>query len=191
MELKNLVDLKNRQELRDWLNKNHKIEKECWVIVNRGKPKTDDEFLYLDLVEEAMCFGWIDSTCKKIAEGMTAQRISPRRKNSSWTELNKERCRRLQKIGLMTKAGLAILPDLSIEAFEIDEDIIDAIKEDPIVWDHFNQLPELYKRIKIDNIQSYKKQKDLYEKRLRKFIDSTREGTMYGDWNDNGRLVDY
>ncbi|WP_343345439.1 YdeI/OmpD-associated family protein [Terrisporobacter petrolearius] len=191
MELKNLLDLKNREELRTWLNENHKIEKECWVIINRGKTKRNDEFIYLDLVEEALCFGWIDSTCKKIEEGITAQRISPRRKNSSWTELNKERCRRLEKIGLMTESGRAILPDISIQSFEIDEDIINVIKEDSVVWDNFNKLPELYKRIRIDNIQSYKKQREVYDRRLKKFIDKTRDGVMYGDWNDNGRLLDY
>lgn len=191
MEIKNLLDVKNREELRLWLNKNHNIQKECWVIVNRGKSKNKDEFMYLDLVEEAMCFGWIDSTCKKIAEGVTAQRISPRRKNSSWTELNKERCRRLEKLGLMTEAGRNISPDLSIQSFKIDNDIINKIKEDCIAWENFNKLPELYKRIRIDTIQSYKKQKEIYDKRLQKFIEKTREGVMYGDWNDNGRLLNY
>lgn len=191
MELNNLLNVKNREELRAWLNKNHKIEKECWVIVNRGKAKINGEFIYLDLVEEAMCFGWIDSTCKKIEEGITAQRISPRRKNSSWTELNKERCRRLEKIGLMTESGRSILPDISMKSFDIDEDVINSIKEDSIAWDNFNKLPELYKRIRIDNIQSYKKQREVYDRRLKKFIDKTRDGVMYGDWNDNGRLLDY
>ncbi|WP_419742292.1 YdeI/OmpD-associated family protein [Paraclostridium dentum] len=191
MELNNLLNVKNREELRAWLNENHKIEKECWVIVNRGKAKINGEFIYLDLVEEAMCFGWIDSTCKKIEEGITAQRISPRRKNSSWTELNKERCRRLEKIGLMTESGRSILPDISIKSFDIDEDVINSIKEDSIAWDNFNKLPELYKRIRIDNIQSYKKQREVYDRRLKKFIDKTRDGVMYGDWNDNGRLLDY
>ncbi|EQK40549.1 bacteriocin-protection, YdeI/OmpD-Associated family protein [[Clostridium] bifermentans ATCC 638] len=191
MELNNLLNVKNREELRAWLNKNHKIEKECWVIVNRGKAKINGEFIYLDLVEEAMCFGWIDSTCKKIEEGITAQRISPRRKNSSWTELNKERCRRLEKIGLLTESGRSILPDISMKSFDIDEDVINSIKEDSIAWDNFNKLPELYKRIRIDNIQSYKKQREVYDRRLKKFIDKTRDGVMYGDWNDNGRLLDY
>lgn len=191
MNLENLLYLKNREELRDWLNKNHKTEKECWVIINRGKSKGNNEFIYLDLVEEILCFGWIDSTVRKIEEGVTAQRISPRRKNSSWTELNKERCRRLEKIGLMTEFGRNILPDMSKQSFEIDEDIINAIKADAVVWENYNKLPELYKRIRIDNIQSYKKQRDLYEKRLKKFIDKTRAGVMYGDWNDDGRLLDY
>jgi len=187
----NLLNIKTRKELRNWLKNNHNKEKECWVIVNRGKPKNDNDFYYLDLVEEVLCFGWIDSTCKKVEDGLTAQRISPRRKNSSWTELNKERCRRLEKIGLMTPAGRCILPNISTESFEIDQEILDALKEDPIVWDNFQQFPELYKRIRIDTIQSYKKQRNIFNSRLEKFIENTRKGIIYGEWNDNGRLIDY
>lgn len=60
----NLLKAKNRDELRQWLEQNHKTEKECWVVVKRGKPKENNTFWYIDAVEEAMCFGWIDSTTK-------------------------------------------------------------------------------------------------------------------------------
>ena len=62
---------------------------------------------YLDAVEEALCFGWIDSTVKTI-DGVTLQRFGKRVKNSQWTELNKERCRRLEALGLMTDSGRAV-----------------------------------------------------------------------------------
>lgn len=52
-----------------------------------------------------MCFGWIDSTVKKLDTGITIQRLSPRKKGSIWSELNKERCRRMEKLGKMTQAG--------------------------------------------------------------------------------------
>lgn len=57
------------------------------------------------IVEEALCFGWIDSTVKKLSDGRLAQRLSPRKKGSHWTELNKERCRQLEERGLMTDSG--------------------------------------------------------------------------------------
>ena len=60
---------------------------------------------YLEIVEEALCFGWIDSTCKKMPDGRLAQRLSPRRKDSHWTELNKRRYADLERRGLMTDAG--------------------------------------------------------------------------------------
>lgn len=191
MELTNLLNVKSRDELRKWLEENHQKEKECWVIVKRGKPNDDNTFWYLDAVEEAMCFGWIDSTCKKVDDGLTAQRLSPRRKRSAWTELNKERCRRMEKMGRMTDAGRAVLPDMSLEEFKIDEEILYAMKEDPIVWNNFKSFPPLYQRVRIDTIQSYKKQADVFNRRLERLIENTRKGIMYGEWNDNGRLTEY
>ena len=109
MEIHNLLDVKSRVELREWLIKNHKTEKECWVIVKRGKPTDDTTFWYIDAVEEALCFGWIDSTTKKIADGVTAQKLCPRNPRSNWSELNKARCRRMERMGLMTDAGRAVV----------------------------------------------------------------------------------
>ena len=57
---------KNREELRLWLENNYETQKECWVIVKRGKSQNDDTFWYIDAVEEALCFGWIDSTVKNL-----------------------------------------------------------------------------------------------------------------------------
>lgn len=191
MELTNLLNVKNRDELRQWLKENHKTEKECWVIVKRGKPNNDNTFWYIDAVEEAMCFGWIDSTCRKATDGLTAQRLSARRKNSNWTELNKERCRRMEKMGRMTDAGRAVLPNMSVNEFKIDEEILNAMKEDPVIWNNFKAFPPLYQRVRIDTIQAYKKQTDVFKRRLEKFLENTKKGIMYGEWNDNGRLIDY
>ena len=65
MEFSNLLSVQNRDELRQWLLANHDKEVECWVAVKRGRPVDDGTFWYIDAVEEAMCFGWIDSTTKK------------------------------------------------------------------------------------------------------------------------------
>ena len=105
MEITNLPAIKSRSELREWLLQNHKTETECWVVVKRGRPKEDGTFWYVDAVEEALCFGWIDSTVKKIAEDITVQKLCPRKAKSNWSELNKERCRRLERFGMMTDAG--------------------------------------------------------------------------------------
>jgi len=191
MQPVNLLDAQNRDELRLWLEKNHKNEKECWVIVKRGRPKDDNTFWYIDAVEEAMCFGWIDSTTKKLDNGVTAQKLAPRRKGSVWSELNKERCRRMEKSGKMTDAGRAVLPDMSTDAFVIDDEILKALKADNEVWENFSNFPPLYQRVRIDTIQIKKKQPELFQKRLQKLIENTKKGIMYGEWNDNGRLLNY
>lgn len=110
MKITLLLEFTERQQLREWLLENHSSAKECWVVMSRSKNPPAGVLPYLDVVEEALCFGWIDSTLKKLPDGRLAQRLSPRKKNSHWTELNKERCRRLIREGLMTEAGQQAIP---------------------------------------------------------------------------------
>ena len=105
MEITTLLEYSERSQLRAWLQENHSKEKECWVVMSRSKTPTPGILPYLDVVEEALCFGWIDSTLKKLPDGRLAQRLSPRRKNSHWTKLNMDRCMDLEDRGLMTPAG--------------------------------------------------------------------------------------
>lgn len=191
MKPDNVLSAKNRNELRQWLEHNHLTEKECWVAVKRGRPTSDDVFWYVDAVEEALCFGWIDSTTKTLQDGVTYQKLAPRKKGSLWSELNKERCRRMDKLGMMTEYGRAVLPDMTPAGFVIDDDILAALQTDDVVWSNFQSFPELYQRVRIDTIQIKKKQPKLFLAQLQKLIDNTRNGVMYGEWNDNGRLLNY
>ena len=112
------------------------------------------------------CFGWIDSTTKKMDNGVTAQRFAPRRKGSLWSELNKERCRRMERLGRMTDACRAVLPDMSEKGFVIDKDILNALQADAEVWANFQSFPPLYQRVRIDTIQIKKKQPELFRESL-------------------------
>ena len=189
MNFKNIFPAKNRDELRQWLLENYDKESECWVMVKRGRPVDNGTFWYIDAVEEAMCFGWIDSTTKKMDNGITAQRLAPRRKGSLWSELNKERCRRMERLERMTDAGRAVLPDMSEKGFVIDSAVLEALQADMEIWDNFQKFPSLYQRARIDTIQIKKKQPELFPSRLQKLLDNPKAGIMYGEWNDNGRLL--
>ena len=105
MEITNLLEFTSRVKLREWLEANHNCLRECWVVTSRSKNPPCNVVPYIEVVEEALCFGWIDSTLKRLPDGRLAQRLSPRRKNSHWTELNKQRCIDLENRGLMTDAG--------------------------------------------------------------------------------------
>ena len=105
MEITTLLTTDDRAALRRWLAEHHQKELEVWVASYRGKQPMANALPYVEVVEEALCFGWIDSTCKRLPDGRLAQRLSPRRKNSHWTELNLQRCRDLEQRGLMTEAG--------------------------------------------------------------------------------------
>ena len=142
MEIENLMTVKSRDDLRVWLQENGKTQKACWVIVSL-KPNPDT-LLYLDAVEESLCFGWIDGVKKKLSDTQMAQRLSPRSKGSSWTELNKERVRRLEKLGLMSDDGRKVLPDMNHNSFIIDSVIKQRIKEERHVYENFMAFPALY-----------------------------------------------
>jgi len=137
-----LAEVTDRHAFRLWLERHHADELECWVAVKRGKPTDRATFWYLDAVEEALCFGWIDSIHKEIA-GVRMQRFGPRKPKSPWTELNKERVRRLEKLGLMTDAGRAVLPPMGPRSFRVDPDVERALK-DARCWSKFRSFPPLY-----------------------------------------------
>ena len=105
MDIINLLPYSQRSELRRWLEANHSTEHVCWVVTSRSCVPQEGVIPYIEVVEEALCYGWIDSTLKRLPDGRLAQRLSPRRKNSHWTELNIQRCADLERRGLMTDAG--------------------------------------------------------------------------------------
>ncbi|MDE6637832.1 MAG: YdeI/OmpD-associated family protein [Muribaculaceae bacterium] len=187
--MKNILDISTRAQFRNWLLEHHLSEKECWIAVKRGKTPPADALWYLDAVEEALCFGWIDSTLKNV-DGVPLQRFGPRSKSGRWTELNKERCRRLEKLGLMTDRGRVVCPDLDAE-FVIIPEIIETFKANPVAWGNFKSFPSLYQRVRIDNIQRNKACKEMFESRLKKLIEASERGEMIGDWHDYGRLLNY
>ena len=187
--MNNILDITNRADFRLWLSKHSQTENECWVVIKRGRPVDDEHFWYLDAVEEALCFGWIDSVWKNV-DGVMWSRFSPRQKKSPWTELNKERVRRLEKLGLMTDAGRTVLPDMKISSFKIDPDIEKALK-DARAWSKFKSFHPLYQRVRAYNVMFYKtRNKVQYEKSLRHLVETSKKGEMFGEWNDYGRLLE-
>lgn len=86
---------------------------------------------YIEVVEEALCFGWIDSTLKRLPDGRLAQRLSPRRAKSHWTQLNMDRCVDLEDRGLMTEAGRqAFEKAFEYEIIPPDSEINQRVKEE-------------------------------------------------------------
>lgn len=173
------LEVNDRAGWRQWLSENHAEAKEIWLVYytkSSGKPS----IAYLHAVEEALCFGWIDGIAKKLDAERQVQRFTPRRPKSHWTELNKERARRLIAAGLMTEAGHAKLPDLSIESFQIAADILEALQSDAQVWANFQAFPPHYQRIRVSAIEEMRRQPDVFRTLLEKFITKTRENKMFG-----------
>ena len=189
MTPQNILHISNRNDFRDWLIRNSAIAKECWIAVKRGKTPPVDALWYLDAVEEALCFRMDRFNCQECGWRYIAA-LRPANQKGRWTELNKERCRRLDKLGLMTDKGRSACPDLDAE-FVIDADIIAEFEANPVAWSNFRLFPALYQRVRIDNIQANKSNNALFTSRLTKLINASESGVMIGDWHDCGRLLDY
>ncbi len=99
----------SREEWRAWLAEHHQDKQEIWLILYKSS-SGKREFPLSQAVEEALCFGWIDSTLKPIDASSYALRFSPRRKKSYWADSNRARALRLLREGKMTPAGMALLP---------------------------------------------------------------------------------
>ena len=193
MEVTNLLDIHTREELYAWYLENHDKVSDFWLRINRAREPFPGVVGYVDAVEVALCFGWIDSTQKRIDDGKPIQHFTPRRKRSNWCWNNIERCRRLIDLSEMTPAGLAVLPDHDPKNFVFEEWVINALKADPIVWKNFNSFPGAYQRIKVDRIQHYNntKRPEYALHMLQTLIDDTRKGKMQPGWDDNGKLLSY
>ena len=183
VQITETLHVTERAAWRQWLADNHATKSEIWLVSYKshtGKPRVD----YIDAVKEAICFGWIDGIAKTLEEDRTAQRFTPRRPKGNWTELNKDRARRLIAEGLMTEAGYATLPDLSPEAFTIAPDILAALQADAQTWANFQALPPLYQRVRISTIEDQRRNPDEFNRMLGKFLDHTRQNKLYGRWED-------
>lgn len=117
MEIGEVFRPSNPQEWRDWLEEHHQDKAEVWLIISRSSSKEPGVFLG-EAVEEALCFGWIDSYQKPLDAASYALRFSPRRKKSNWANSNRERALRLLREGKMTPAGMAVLPPEVLQAWE-------------------------------------------------------------------------
>ena len=99
---------KSRQEWREWLQDNHDKKQSVWLIYYKKKSNIPT-VIYSEAVDEALCFGWIDSKSKPIDEHKFMQFFSRRKPNRVWSRVNKEKIERLTNEGLMTKAGYEII----------------------------------------------------------------------------------
>lgn len=150
-----LLYLKNREEWREWLQKNHEEAQSVWVVYYK-KGSNKESISYAEAVEEALCFGWIDSKAKPIDDEKYMQFFSKRKPKSVWSKLNKERIEKLEKQNLITPAGWKsieiakengcwnILDDA--EAWIIPEDLEFAFTDAPAAKEYFLSLSKSDKR---------------------------------------------
>ena len=179
MDIGKTLYLSDRQAWRRWLEEHYDKEKEIWIVYPKkatGKPR----ILYNDAVEEALCFGWIDSTTKRIDETSYAQRFSPRNPKSPYSESNKQRLRALVKQGLVIPSVKATIAGILEEVFVVPPDILEALKVNKEAWINFQQFSLDYKRIRIAFIEGARNRPEEFKKRLNYFIKKTENNKQFG-----------
>jgi uncharacterized protein YdeI (YjbR/CyaY-like superfamily) len=179
MNITKTLYVTNRKDWRKWLREHYKTEKEIWLVYYRketGKPRIE----YNDAVEEALCFGWIDSIVKTLDEERTVQRFSPRKPKSKYSPANLERLRKLVKQQKVIKEVGATLGDIFEEQFEIPGDILKEIQANQQAWKNFQKFSEAYKRIRIGFIDGARNRPEEFKKRLHYFIKMTEKNKQYG-----------
>ncbi|HEY5119559.1 MAG TPA: YdeI/OmpD-associated family protein [Anaerolineales bacterium] len=127
-----------------------------------------------------MCFGWIDSIVRRVDEDRFAQRFSPRKPGTPYSQANKERLAALIAKGKVAKEVLATLGKPAPKRFHIPSDILATIKADPAVWNNFRNFSPSYKRIRIAFIDGARNRPAEFQKRLRYFLRMTAKNKQFG-----------
>lgn len=158
------LDLRDRSQWRSWLEENHTRDEGLWVVMYKVGSNLEG-LRYADAVEEAICFGWIDGRMQSVDGDRFRQWFSPRRGNSIWSRLNRERAERMMEAGLMAEAGYAEVEKArgngmwesaytSREPPEVPEDLIEALMGDDGAWENWeafsNSVKLMYTRWVID-----------------------------------------
>ena len=156
---------KDRSDWRRWLEKNHATSPGVWLIYYKqttGQPHV----AYSDAVEEALCFGWVDSKPNVLDDERYMQLFSPRNPKSPWSRLNKQRVEKLIEQGLMTEAGLKLIEAAkqngawtvydTIEDLTMPEDLEQALAANPTAYDNFQAFSNSSKKNILWWIQSAK-----------------------------------
>lgn len=151
------IEVKGRAEWRAWLAANHDQEDEIWLIYYK-KTMEKPSIAYSDSLDEALCFGWVDSLIKKINEEKYARKFTPRKDNSKWSLVNENHVKRLIHDGLMTEHGLKKVEaakrsgswDNPTQKPELDltmpPEFAQALKRNPQAEDFFNNLATTYQK---------------------------------------------
>jgi len=184
------IHIDNKDEWRSWLDKHHKTEEEVWLVFNKvetGLPSIP----YEDAVEQALCFGWIDSLIKKLNENQYARKFTPRRADSKWSVSNIKRVEKMKKAGLMTPHGLKLVeaakrkgtwdeplqkPQLDIK---IHPDFVEALKENPAAQKTFDNLSATHQKQYITWI-GVAKRDQTRDRRIRESIELLAMGKVLG-----------
>jgi uncharacterized protein YdeI (YjbR/CyaY-like superfamily) len=175
----NTLYVSDREVWRQWLQENYQSVTEIWLIYPRqhsGKRR----IVYNDAVEEALCFGWIDSNTHTIDEDHYSQRFTLRKPRSGYSQTNIERLRRLLSQGKVLPEVLAALGDLLEQAFEFPPDIEATLQANEKAWANFQTYSGAYQRIRVAYVEARRGKPEGFAKRLSHLLKMTEQNKQFG-----------
>lgn len=179
MEITQTLYVAERETWRDWLAEHYADAEEIWLIsyrVHADKPNLP----YNHAVEEALCFGWIDSTRKSLDADRYVQRFSPRRPGSAFSQTNQERLARLVAQGKVIAPVLESVRDIDPAAYMIPADILTALQAEPTAWAFFQRTSPAYRRIRAAYVDHGRRRPGEFEKRLANLVKQCAAGKQFG-----------
>lgn len=166
-----------RNKWRNWLSEHFDSEAEIWFVF----PTLDSgesSLSYNDAVEEALCFGWIDGRAGTLDKTHSVRRFTPRKAGSPYSRPNIERLIWLEQHEMLhPKIRDSVLP-LIRKPYVFPEDIIDALKQNPVVYANYCSFSPSYQRIRIAYIDAARKRPEEFKKRLKSFLQKTKENKL-------------
>ncbi len=152
-----VLDFESRADWREWLAKNHGLETLVWLVFYK-KAKGIPGLLYEEAVEEALCFGWVDSLIKKLDANRYLRKFTPRNPGSLWSDINKTRAEKMIAAGRMSPPGMALVREARQSGewdrvrkpgprwVEESRELAEALLDHPRAAAHFRALAPSYRR---------------------------------------------
>lgn len=167
----------SRAKWHAWLASHHQSADEVWLVFYK-KHTGRARLAYADAIEEALCFGWVDNIVKRINEASFALKFTPRRDGSRWSEVNKQRFRKLLREGRVTEAGLAKAPSATRKApvEGIPTAVRTALKGHPKAWNAFQKLSPFRRKVYVQMMTEPKKE-ETRTQRVREVIHQLEQNT--------------
>jgi uncharacterized protein YdeI (YjbR/CyaY-like superfamily) len=186
------VEIESSADLRTWLQRNYTRTESVWLITYK---KPDPRHVpWADVVDQLLCFGWIDSQPRKLDEARSMLRISPRNPKSTWSKINKDKIARLMAEGLMHDSGLAVVEAAKksgtwvaldqVEALQMPEDLQKALAKSKTALENFEAFPKSAKRGILDWI-SQAKRPETRQARVTETVEKAKLNLRANQWQAN------
>jgi uncharacterized protein YdeI (YjbR/CyaY-like superfamily) len=177
------LDVRSRARWRDWLDANHLSASEIWLVFHKAHTGTTS-IDYEDSVEEAICYGWVDSLIRRLDDDRYARKFTPRKTDSFWSDSNRRRYAKVEALGLLAPAGRARAPTANRYPRRPKRPVVPpyierAFKAEPRAWATFERLTPRERTLYVGWIENAKRE-ETKAKRIERSVRQLAAGKKLG-----------